>query len=184
MVLGDIIDRCQLGDLDAFHELYCTYYKKVFGTAYLICSDRTLSEDIVQEAFIVCYKSIKQLKDQSLFNTWFYKIVVRLSWGMSRKQGKVADPSTSVDTSNIISFDCFTNAENKLILRESINKLSEPLKTVIVLYYYNDFSIRDISKITGCLEGTVKSRLYKARNCIRNSISQPELLQLKELEAK
>lgn len=183
MVLGDIINRCQLGDLDAFHELYRIYYKKAFGTAYLICSDRSLSEDIVQEAFIVCYKSIKQLKDSSLFNTWFYKIVVRLSWRMNGKQGKVAAP-TSVDTSNIISFDCFISAENKLILRDSINQLSEPLKTVIVLYYYNDLSIRDISKITGCLEGTVKSRLYKARNFIKNSISEPELSQLKELEAK
>ncbi len=175
MDLSDIIGRCQQGDIDCFEEIYKLYYKKAFGTAYIISGEKGIAEDIVQESFIICYKSIKYLKNPKIFNTWFYKIVLRVSWRLSKKHKSSCSEDYTKDLNNC----CDSNYNNndvaesvsiKLLLRQKIQQLKLPLKTVLILYYYNDMSIKEISKVLDCFEGTVKSRLFKARKILQNEL--------------
>lgn len=175
MDLSDIIGRCQLGDIDCFEEIYKLYYKKAFGTAYIISRDKDIAEDIVQESFIICYKSIKHLKNSKTFNTWFYKIVLRVSWRFAKKHKSSCSKDYTKDLnnfcdSNYINNDVAETISSKILLRQKIQQLKLPLKTVLILYYYNDMSVKEISKVLDCFEGTVKSRLFKARKILQNEL--------------
>ncbi|OPX45796.1 ECF RNA polymerase sigma factor SigW [Ruminiclostridium hungatei] len=166
MELYDIILRYQNGDSDSFEELYKNIYRKTYGTAFNILGIKAASEDIVQEAFIICYKSIHRLKNPEAFNTWFYRIVVRLSWRLAKDPlrhtwGEDFESQVSDNTDQICS---------RLDICEKIRTLKIPLRTVLILYYFNEMSVKEISQVLGCLEGTVKSRLFKARKILQSEL--------------
>lgn len=174
--LNDIISHCQLGDLECFEELYKLYYRKAFGTAYNISGQKGLAEDIAQEAFIICYKSIKHLKNSQTFNTWFYRIVVRVSWKIVKEQNNSNYDNFTNDLDRIgisrnTSDASIEEMASNLLIKEKIQALKLPLKTVLILYYYNDMSVKEISKVLDCFEGTVKSRLFKARRILLGELA-------------
>lgn len=166
MELYDIILRCQNGDSDSFEKLYKQIYRKAYGTAFNILGIKTASEDIVQEAFIICYRSLHRLKNPEAFNTWFYRIVVRLSWRLAKDPlrhtwGEDFESQVSDNTDQICS---------RLDICERIRTLKITLRTVLILYYFNEMSVKEISQVLGCLEGTVKSRLFKARKILQSEL--------------
>lgn len=187
--LNDIIDRCRLGDLKCFEELYKLYYKKAYGTAYIISGQKNTAEDIVQEVFLICYKSIKQIRNAQTFNTWFYRIVVRVSSRIIRKQknSNLESFSSDFDYHDLSDDDTYNQIElvsNRLLIRQKIQTLRLPLKTVLILYYYNDMSVKEIAKVLDCFEGTVKSRLFKAREILKKELSPYYDVKLKSLVLK
>ena len=115
---------------------------------YFLTGNINGSEDIVQESFIECFKSAKNLKDPNTFKPWFYKIVTRTAWRYISKEKKV------------------TPIEN---IYEKADESSRDKS-----YYFNDLSIKEIAKVMGCFEGTVKSRLYAARKNLKNSLQYNE----------
>jgi RNA polymerase sigma factor, sigma-70 family len=175
--LTEIVRRCQLGDLHCFEELYKIHSKKALGTAYIISGNRGIAEDIVQEAFIICYKNINALKNPETFNIWFYKILIRVGWRMtSRFKNTECTNEITVGMSEnslreLADESNFEACNNRLIMREAIKKLKSPFKEVIMLCYFHEMSIKDISKVLGCRQGTVKSRLYKARMLLHKELN-------------
>jgi len=135
----DLIKRCQLGDLDSFSELYSLHRKKALGTAYLICNQKGIAEDIVQESFIECFKKIKNIKNPEAFEAWFYKILVRTGWRMVKKHNifipmddqNMEGLSTTMD----LHFE-LDDRETNMMVNEALAQLSLPLKTVVILYYF------------------------------------------------
>lgn len=170
-----LIKRCQQGDLQSFEELYKAYSKNAMGTAYLIAKHKGIAEDIVQEAFFQCYKQIKNLKDPGAFDVWFYKLLVRLAWKMA---SEYKDTNPLDEISNEAAYSSESSGkdidwqENKLIVHEAVDKLSPPLKTVIILYYFNDMTIKQIATILGCFQGTVKSRLHNAKKLLEKELDE------------
>lgn len=173
-----LIKRCQAGDLESFEQLYKLYYKKAMGTAYLIAKNKEIAEDIVQEAFFQCYKKIKGLKDPVAFDVWFYRLLVRFSWKLS-SENKYAKPIDEISDFAVYS-EGGLNAEPdlpeiRMAVHEAIDKLSDPLKTVVILYYFNDMTIKQISMVLGCFQGTVKSRLHNAKKILQKSLYDGEV---------
>ena len=171
----DLIHHFQLGDMSSFSELYKLYSSPALGTAYLIAGNKSLAEDIVQESFIQCFHSIKTLKNVETFDVWFYKIVTRTGWRMvnKNKHTLLLDEPETIDTIiDYNAFEKFNSCDANMTTYESLEKLSLPLRTVIVLYYFNDMTIKDISKVLGCFEGTVKSRLHNAKKQLRHIMEQ------------
>jgi len=166
---SDLVLRLQNGDFSAFDELFDKYKRKAVGTAYLITGNLFSSEDIVQEAFIICYTKIKSLKNPQLFKPWFFKIVTRLSWKSSNNDKKVTPVEDIFEQSETKAdnyFDIVKKEEYEELYR-SINLLDKKSKTTVILFYFNDFSIKEIAKIMGCLQGTVKSRLFNSRKKLK-----------------
>lgn len=150
------------------------YKTKAMRLAYLITNNQTLSDDITQEAFVQSYLNIKYLRNPLQFKTWFFKILTRLAWKMSTKEKKVIALDAITETQEV---DDRMNIENDFIQKEkseaimaAIRQLELKQRTVILLYYYNDFSIAEIAQILGCFEGTVKSRLHSARKQLSKSL--------------
>ncbi|MEW6572379.1 MAG: sigma-70 family RNA polymerase sigma factor [Bacillota bacterium] len=81
-----LVKRCQQGDRDAFRTLVERLSTKALRTAYLIVNRKDTAEDVVQEAFIQCYREIKRLRSPETFETWFYRMLVRLSRRIASKE--------------------------------------------------------------------------------------------------
>ncbi|KNY29403.1 RNA polymerase sigma factor [Pseudobacteroides cellulosolvens] len=172
----ELINRCQLGDLGSFEKLYELYRYKAMGTAYLIGGSRNIAEDIVQEAFVICYYQIKKLKNPDIFNIWFYRILVRVGWRMATKHKSHIDlkntdseqKDITCDSSRIESFADISH--DRLIVRDAVKKLPPTLKTIVILYYFNELTTKEIAKILDLFQGTVKSRLHKARKLLEKEL--------------
>lgn len=171
----NLIQRCKEGDMDAFSNLYERYSKQALRTVYLISGRNDIAEDVVQEAFIKCYKEIKSLKNPETFQAWFYRLLTRIVWRYCSKEKNhlfmedINDGRDSIADSLILS-DIAEKDELKEFINQAINKLRMPLKTTIILYYYNELSIKEISKVLGCFQGTVKSRLHNARKLLKKEL--------------
>lgn len=161
----NIIMQLKSGRLSAIDELYNLYSSYALRTAYLITNDKFMAEDIVQETFIQCIKNINSLKDNKLFKPWFYKILTRLSYREMKKAKKLLPVENIFEKADSQSFDTYFKGDSEIY--NCIQSLGEKHRTTVILFYYNDMSIREISKIMGCREGTVKSRLSYARKQLR-----------------
>ncbi|MCX8129517.1 MAG: RNA polymerase sigma factor [Clostridia bacterium] len=173
----NIIRKCQLGDMEAFNELYRLYIGRAMRTAYYISGNKTTAEDIVQEAFTEAYMKLKSLRTPETFYRWFYIILVRTGWRMVNKSKKILPVENIFEDTDIPTFqesveETVEVRERNLIIRNALGSLSVPVRTAVVLYYYNDMTIKDISKIMGCFQGTVKSRLFQARLQIKKSLTK------------
>ena len=141
----NIVRRMINGDMDAFGELMEKYERPALRAAWLISGNAADSEDIVQETFTACYLNRKKLRDPAAFKTWFYRILT----------------------------NCIMKEEER-ILYEAVEKLPPKQKTVLILYYYNDMPIREIARVCGVFEGTVKSRLFHAKEQLKQILTQEE----------
>lgn len=161
-----------------FAALYDKYALKAVRTAYLITGNRQLAEDILQETFLQCYTQLHTLKEPDKFQSWFYKILVRLCWRFHSREkvkfksepfdeflGRQANGSANVE-------ERLETSEEYVKLNQTIQQLSNPLREAIILYYFNDLSVKEIAEILGCFENTVKTRLYKARKKLRIEIEK------------
>lgn len=172
----EIVIKIQSGDMKALGELFEIYKNQSLKYAYLITGSKHTSEDIVQEAFISCYNNVKSLKNPKFFKSWFFKILTRIAWRYAKKDKKSlpidnifekADEK-SIDTS----IEQYLRKEQNNNIHEEIEKLDLKQKTVIVLYYFNGLTVKEIAKIMGCFEGTVKSRLHSARIKLKSSLTK------------
>ncbi len=173
-----LIKRCQVGDKQAFEELYHRYCNQAIKTAYLISGQRGIAEDIVQEAFIQCYKQINQLKEPEAFHAWFYKILIRCGWRMASRNrngnsrtGLLENYNNIIDR-NLWIDDLVETKEAYLRVQQALEKLTTPLRTVVTLYYYNNMSIAEIALALGCVQGTVKSRLHNAKKMLKKEMKR------------
>lgn len=177
-----LVTRMIDGDEAAFDELYRSYSEKLYRMAYFITGNRSDSEDILQETFVKCYLHRKALKQPECFDSWICQILVRTSWRFEkRRKGKrelsfdgILEDEEQTKTAERLLWskeeepvEKILQAEQAEALWKLVSDLDTKYRTVVVLYYYNEFSTREIARITGTLEGTVKSRLFKARTLLR-----------------
>ncbi len=151
------------GDMSGLETLYALYAKPALRMAYLIVSDYQTAEDILQDAFIQCLRSIKTLKDNNAFRPWFYKIVTRLSY---KAAGKSKQTVPCEDIYGDISVTDRYPSDTSYIY-DCIKTLGAKHRAVIVMYFYADMSIKEISSALGCPQGTVKSRLNAATKLLK-----------------
>lgn len=173
------------GDEAAFDELYRSYSGKLYRMAYFITGNRSDSEDILQETFVKCFLHRKELKQPERFESWLYQILVRTAWrSEKRRKGKreisfdgILDNEDDTGMAERIQRDDKAEPLEHVLKKEmsselwrAVNHLGMKHRTVILLYYYNDLSTKEIAVMTGTLEGTVKSRLHKARLLLREQL--------------
>lgn len=175
-----LVIRLKEGDRSAFDELYERYKNPLLRQAYLITHSMADSEDIVQESFVKCFLNISQLKDPSLFKFWLYQILHRTAWQYLKKNDRES-PSEELpmqDGHFPSSLQEVIASETRSEIRDAIQKLSPKHRSVVVLFYYSQFSTKEIAKALGCMEGTVKSRLNTARKQLRKTLSDAALTEV------
>lgn len=169
-----LVRRMKEGDKTSFDLLYEKYKNMALHTAYLIIGDRSYSEDVVQDTFVKIWLHCGELKNDSGFKAWMMQILVRTAYKTGKKKNReLPDEEIVQKADTVIS----PSAVEQVIAQEeaetiagAVRALPVKQRTVVVLYYYQEYQISEIAKILGVLEGTVKSRLHTARGQLRRKL--------------
>lgn len=178
----ELISMCQQGDRDCFRLLYQRYQQRVRSTLYQLCGSASL-DDLVQEVFLKAWKGLPKLKNPQYFSTWLYRISWNVATDRRRKLAK-GQARTSLSEN---SWEKELNS-NKLLSREStpdlmqlhyqdlvqrgLDNLSFEHRAVLVLHDLEDLPQRQIAEILNIPVGTVKSRLFHARNSLKKFLER------------
>lgn len=138
---------------------------KLLTFAMSIVKDKSFAEDAVQEAMIGIVKGLKKLKDHRKFHAWIYQVTRNKCFDMIRKSNKYKNDSDIDSIEEQAS--PIEDIDGKIDMMSLINQLSHKQKTVIHLFYYDGFTIIEISKILQKPAGTIKSLLFDARKKIK-----------------
>ena len=179
-----LLENAKAGDVAAFEELIEGYQKKIFNLAYRIIGNYDDAADMAQEALIRIFRSIASFKEQSSFSTWIYRITtnVCLDEIRKRKNKKVVslDEEIRMEDGEIkrqfMSDDIQPDAaaeqkELRTMVNNAINSLPEDQRIVITLRDIQGLSYDEISTVLDCPSGTVKSRINRARQALKNILS-------------
>lgn len=178
-----LIEQAKNGNVDSLNVILDTYKSNVYAVAFAMLKNKEDAEDATQQALITIWRNIHHLKKIEAFETWLYHIAYTRSLNIlkSRSHYEVAEnDSDDIYTSEVEENELFLPSEyaEREDLRERLFRIIDSLSAVqretIVLYYFDDKNVTEISEIMDCSEGTVKSRLYHARNYIKNSITEQE----------
>lgn len=170
----NLIQALKNGDISAVDEIYRAYSAPALRTAYLMTSDRHTAEDVLQDTFIQCIKSINGLKNNSAFKAWFYKILVRNAYKAAKAQKSLIPSEDIYEKADTAVYDKYPSEKSEII--SCINRLPQKLRSTVILFYYNELTIKEISQIMLCPQGTVKSRLDRAKKELKKFIEKEKLL--------
>ncbi len=160
----------------AFAQIYEKYRPSVFRSACLISGNSQDGEDITQETFVKVFTHCTDLKSDTMFRYWLFKILNRTAWTfLNRKKSEVPDEDIldKADTNcNPLTEELFLKKEQQTQVYQAVMQLDYKLRLVVILYYYNELTTKQIAKIADCCEGTVKSRLFTARRRLKQLLPE------------
>jgi RNA polymerase sigma-70 factor (ECF subfamily) len=174
----DLIVKIKQGDLEAFESLLFRYQNQIYSYIFRMVGNRHDAEDITQETFIKCFKARNQIDTQRKFSSWLYKIATNSTFDFLRKvkrSPKLVEEELMIEVETESAIDPYYEVEKLFDAEEienAITKLSLPQKTVILLYYYEDFSLDTIRELTGMPEGTIKTHLFRARQALKQLLNK------------
>ena len=174
-----LVERAQKGDQRAFEQLVAKYQRKLARLLSRFIRDQAEVEDVAQEAFIKAYRALPSFRGDSAFYTWLYRIGVNTAKNYLVAQGRRAPTSTGFDSEEAETFDDgdqlrdINTPESVLHSKqigETVNAameaLPEELRTAIVLRELEGLSYEEIAKVMDCPIGTVRSRIFRAREAV------------------
>lgn len=182
---SELIRRLQQSDLDALGVLFERYQQRVYRTALAIVRDPAAAEDILQDCFLKVYANAQRIDVERPLAPWLYRVTVNLSYTWLMHARNQRTPLEQI-TDHLISPmkqapDQLTEqTEIRQCVRRAIGELSLDQRVVVVLYYLNNLSLQDIAEILDLPVGTVKSRLFYARENLRAALG-PHLSWLPEV---
>ncbi len=174
-----LVERAQGGDKRAFDLLVSKYQRKLARLLSRFIRDAAEVEDVTQEAFIKAYRALPSFRGDSAFYTWLYRIGINTAKNYLVAMGRRTPTSTDVDAEEAEGFEGgeqlrdLNTPENELMSRQvadnvnqTLAELPEELRTAITLREIEGLSYEDIANIMNCPIGTVRSRIFRAREAI------------------
>ena len=176
---AELVARVQRGDKKAFELLMLKYQRKILRLLSRFVRDPGEVEDVAQEAFIKAYRALPQFRGESAFYTWLYRIAINTAKNHLVASGRRPSSPSEYENEDGETFDETDNLsdintpESMMASREiaetvnsAIEALPEELRTAIVLREIEGMSYEDIAQSMGCPIGTVRSRIFRAREAI------------------
>lgn len=162
--MNNLIKKAKKGNEEAFFKLIEDNKVSLYKAAKAILNNDDDIADAIQETVIAAYKNIKSLKNDAYFKTWLTKILINKCKDIIAKNKDVIALDDYLEEGYTQEF------LSKFEIEDMLTNLSKEQKLVISLYYISQFNTREISEILKESEGTIKSRLSRARNKIRKSM--------------
>ncbi len=176
-----IIERLQAGEPEALGDLYDCYHHQIYRTALAITHDPTVADDITQECFLRVFHYAHRIDSSLSLSPWLYRVTVNLSytWIKRNKRHKLSLEGF-IDRLTAPPKHAPETVAERTELQESVQTAIDALpfgqKVVIVLHYLNGMNLQEIADILDCPLGTVKSRLYHARQNLKDKLGEPKRL--------
>lgn len=155
----DLISKAKKGSDKAFEELINIYKEYLYKMAFIYTKNEHDALDIYQETVYKIYLNIDKLKDSSYFKTWITRILINNVNMKNRHVNRFKD----VEVEDYIGEIEYSSIEEKIDLYDAIDVLEEKYKTPIILQYFQDLTVSQISKIMDCNENTVKSYIRRGK---------------------
>ena len=179
-----IIEQVLSGDNNAFGLLVDEYQTKVYNLALRMCGNQDDAFDLSQEAFFRAWKNLPSFQFESAFSTWLFRLTTNicLDWLRAKKRRPTVSLTTVNDEDEESQLDLpdpgmnpeelLLAAEDRAVLTKAMNELPVEYREILTLRAINDMSYTEIAEVLKLREGTVKSRLSRARNALRNKLLQ------------
>ncbi|MDP5240859.1 RNA polymerase sigma factor RpoE [Uliginosibacterium sp. 31-16] len=174
-----LVERVQRGDKQAFGLLVAKYQRKLSRLLSRMIRDPAEVEDVAQEAFIKAYRALPSFRGDSAFYTWLYRIGINTAKNHLVSQGRRAPTTTEVEAEDAEQYESGellrdNDTPERLLqtrqigntVNEAVEALPEELRTAIVLREIEGLSYDEIASVMGCPIGTVRSRIFRAREAI------------------
>lgn len=178
-----LVERAQRGDKKAFEMLVAKYQRKLGRLLSRLVRDPAEIEDVTQEAFIKAYRALPAFRGESAFYTWLYRIGINTAKNYLVAMGRRAPTSTEFDSEEAEGFEDgqqlrdINTPESELLTKqiaktvnETMETLPDELRTAIVLREIEGLSYEEIAEIMNCPLGTVRSRIFRARDAIAEKL--------------
>lgn len=177
-----LVERVNKGDKRAFDLLVLRYQHRILGLISRFIKDPVEVEDVCQEAFIKAYRALPGFRGDSAFYTWLYRIAINTAKNYMVARGR-RPPTTDVDVDEAEFLESDTILEDiagpeqniarddlKRVIDKAIEELPEDLRTAFTLREFGGLSYEEITEIMGCPVGTVRSRIFRAREALDRKI--------------
>ena len=169
---GDLIARCQTGDVEAFEILYRQHAARLYTLACRMAGSPEDGEDLLQEIFLQAYRKLGSFKGDSAVGTWLYRLALNHCLDYVRsKQAKMSKLTETLDADT--SFEPTARRETpiaRLDLERAVERLPEGCREAFVLHDVEGFDHKEVGRLLGIAEGTSKSQVFKARMKLRASL--------------
>jgi RNA polymerase sigma-70 factor (ECF subfamily) len=167
---GTLVRRCRDGNRDAFGQLVVRYQKPVYNAAFRLLRDAEDARDIAQTTFLKAFEHLADYDPRYKFYSWIYRIAVNESLNaLARRRPSepvsVEEPDRSPGPDRLAEGEQTTRA-----IADALARITPELRTVIVLRHYLHLSYQDMGEVLELPEKTVKSRLYSARQLLRDDL--------------
>jgi RNA polymerase sigma factor (sigma-70 family) len=185
MLEGDLVKRARHGDLDAYDELVKRYQERIYATIYHMTSNHEDANDLAQDSFIKAFQALKSFRGGSSFYTWIYRIAVNKTINfLKQRKHKHHFSLNDLDFNTEHNPDLVALISDKTPVREvgltelqkklneALMRLSEPHRMVVVLHDVQGQSHDEIAEIMDCNIGTVRSRLFYARQQLQGYLAE------------
>jgi RNA polymerase sigma-70 factor (ECF subfamily) len=175
--LLSLVSQCIAGNEQAIDSLFQQHELGVFRLALSIVDDPMEASEITQETFISAIKALDKYEEKQSFKAWLYTITVNRSRSHIRKRKARQKLLATLTRIFRVEFEkqplpeeAFIQNEKEATLWKSLNHLDDPLRVVVVLKYFHELPVREISEILSIPEGTIHSRLHNAREKLRMAL--------------
>jgi RNA polymerase sigma-70 factor (ECF subfamily) len=179
-----LVARVQKGDQRAFDMLVLKYQHKILGLISRYVHDADEVQDVAQEAFIKAYRALPNFRGESAFYTWLYRIAINTAKNHLVSRSR-RPPGTDVEIEDAEYYEgggalrevetpenALFGAELKAVVERAIGELPEDLRTAVTLREFDGLSYEDIADIMDCPVGTVRSRIFRAREAIDKRVQE------------
>jgi len=183
-VQSGVVEKAQAGDGGAFRQLFDAYHERLYNYIWQMVREDELAADLTQETFIRAYRSLPELRDARAFQPWLYRIAVNL---VRDERKRATLPTVSLealaegkeDGSTELEFpDWSSSPEREWVRQEraeavqrAVASLAPEHREVIALHHLQGLEVRDMARVLKVPEGTVKSRLGRARAILRRKLA-------------
>ena len=179
-----LVAKVQKGDSRAFDLLVLKYQHKIFGLISRYVHDADEVQDVAQEAFIKAYRALPRFRGDSAFYTWLYRIAINTAKNHLVSRSR-RPPGSDVEVEDAEYYDggaalrdlntpenAYFGAELKAVVDSAITNLPDDLRTAVTLREFDGLSYEDIAEIMDCPVGTVRSRIFRAREAIDRQVKE------------
>lgn len=167
-------DKLQFTREATLEQLMKEYGTRILRLVYLFVKDRSLAEDIAQEVFVKVYRHLPDFRGESSIQTWLYRIAVNECKGHLRSWSfRNIFPRSIIQQAGYTTVEqSVMETEERADIARQVITLSPLYRQVIALHYYEDLTIAEIAEVLGTSEGTVRTRLHRARHQLKERIRE------------